>query len=52
MCDCGLFIIPFAQVSIGACLGGFRRSLQSGPKQTSLTPKPKSLLKGGSPSIV
>ena len=46
-----LLITLFAQVFFGAYLDDFHRSLQSGLEWTSPTPKPKSLLKGESPSI-
>ena len=46
------FIKLFAQVFFGAYLDDFHRSLQLGLERTSPTPKPKSLLKGESPSIV
>ena len=48
----GSVIILFARVSVGACSDDYRRSLQLGPEWTSLTSKPKSLLKGGNPSII
>ena len=48
----GSFIMLFARVFFRACLGGFHRSLQSGLERTSPTLKPKSLLKGESPSII
>ena len=50
--DNGPFIIFAVWAFIGACLGDSRRNLRSGLERTSLTPKPKSLRKGESPSIV
>ena len=47
-----LFITLVARVSFGACLDDCRRSLRLDPEWTSPTPRPKSPLKGGSPSIV
>jgi hypothetical protein len=45
------FIMLFVRVFFGACLGDSHGSLRLGLEQTSPTPKPKSLLKGESPSI-
>jgi hypothetical protein len=46
------FITLVVRVFFGACLGDFRRSLRLGLERTSLTPTPKSLLMGETPSIV
>ena len=50
--DNSLLIIVGVRVFVGACSGDSRRSLQSGLERTSPTPAPKSLLMGGTPSIV
>ena len=50
--DNGPFIIFAVWAFIGACLGDSCRNLRSGLERTSPTPKPKSLWKGESPSIV
>ena len=47
-----LFIALVARVSFGACLDDCHRSLRLDLEQTSPTPRPKSPLKGGSPSII